>query len=218
MASAPSRVFRRSGDGLEFDRVAFFSDAIFAIALTLLAVGIGTVDIADESSSRDLLDGLWEKGPEIISFFLSFAVLGFFWIAHHRFIARLDGIDARLRLWNLLYLAFVAFLPFPTLLLGQYTENPVAVAFYALNVGAISALETVMFRHAFLAGLNRKPMPLAVANWGTLASATPVACFAISIPIAFVNPIAGIVAWALNMPVGIVLNRVKPAGADEYFD
>jgi len=212
MADSPKPVFRRSGDGLEFDRVAFFSDAIYAIALTLLAVGIGAPAIRDTTSSQQLLDGLQDKLPEIVSFFLSFAVLGGFWIAHHRFVAQLAAIDAALRSWNLLYLAFVAFLPYPTLLLGQHPENSIAVSLYAINVGMISGLETVMFRHAYRAGLNRMQLPPAVANYGTIASGLPVAAFALSIPVAFVNPIAGIATWALSIPAQMVLSRFEPDG------
>jgi uncharacterized membrane protein len=215
MAEGP--VYRRSGDGLEFDRVAFFSDAIYAIALTLLAVGIGAPVIRDTTSSGDLFHAVWDKHAEIFSFFLSFAVLGAFWVAHHRFFSWLAAADSRLRFINLVYLAFVAFLPFPTLVLGQYADNSFAVAFYAICVGAISALETVMFRHAFNAGLFRTEMPLPVANYGTIASAIPVAFFVLSVPVAFINPIAGMVVWALSIPAQMVHNRYAPDGAEDYY-
>jgi uncharacterized membrane protein len=217
MAGPGASRFPRSGDGLEFERFVNFSDAIYAIALTLLAVGIGAPTIEDATSASDFLDGLWSKNPEIISFFLSFAVLGGFWLAHNGFVSRLAAVDPKLRAWNLAYLAFVAFLPFPTLLLGQFVENPAAIGFYAISVGAISALETVMLRVAYRDGLFRKPMPAPIANWSTATSFAPVLCFALSIPIAFINPILGMVTWALSIPAQIVLGRRKPEGADEYF-
>lgn len=92
------------------------------------------------------------------------------------------------------------------------------MSFYAISVGAISMLEAVMFRHAFRAGLNRTPMPVPVANFGTVASLIPVGAFAVSIPIAFINPIAGMVVWALAIPAQVVHDRFKPEGADEFFD
>ena len=217
MPSSVARVFRRSGDELEFDRVAFFSDAIYAIAVTLIVVGIGAPVIHDTSSSNDFLDALWDKNPEIISFFLSFVVLGMFWTAHHDFFSRLGAIDVGLRRWNLLYLAFVAFLPYPTLLLGQYVDNAAAVSLYAISIGAISTMESVIYWHAYRAGLNRVPMPPAVARYGLVASMIPVAWFAISIPIAFVNPIAGMVTWAGSIPSQMIYARRAPAGVSDYF-
>jgi uncharacterized membrane protein len=210
-------LWRRSSDELEFDRVAFFSDAVYAIAITLIAVGIGAPVVKDTTSASDFLDALWGKRPEIIAFFVSFAVLSFFWASHHSFYSRLQGVDGRLRTWNLVYLAFVAFLPFPSLLLGQYVDNPGAVGFFALSVGAISALEAVMLSHAFRAGLTKERPPPDVARWSVGASCVPVLCFAISIPIAFVQPWLGIVAWGLSFPAQMVWDRFKPPGTDAYF-
>ena len=217
MSRPPGPLWRRSSDELEFDRVAFFSDAIYAIAITLIAVGIGAPVVKDTTSASDFLDALWDKRPEIIAFFVSFAVLSFFWASHHSFFSRLQGVDGRLRTWNLLYLAFVAFLPFPSLLLGQYVDNPGAVGFFAVSVGTISAMEAVMLSHAFRAGLMKQSPPPEVARWSVGASCVPVLCFAISVPIAFVQPWLGIVAWTLAWPAQAVWDRFKPPGTDAYF-
>ena len=99
--------------------------------MTLIVVGIGVPTIQNTSSSKDFLDALSKKDAEIISFFVSFLVLGFFWTAHHRFFSRLAAVDPALRAWNLVYLMFVAFLPFPTVLIGQNLDNAAAVSFYA---------------------------------------------------------------------------------------
>ena len=79
----------RHSPGLEFDRFAFFSDAVFAIAMTLLVVGIGVPHVA----SHDLEHALSEKNDEILSFFISFLVIGYYWLAHHRFIGLIDSVD-----------------------------------------------------------------------------------------------------------------------------
>jgi uncharacterized membrane protein len=217
MPSSVPRLFRRSSDELEFDRVAFFSDAIYAIAVTLIVVGIGAPVLHDTTSSKDFLDALWNKNPEIISFFLSFAVLGAFWTAHHDFFGRLAAIDVGLRRWNLVYLAFVAFLPYPTLLLGQYVDNAAAVSLYAISIGAISTMESVIYWHAHRAGLNRVPMPHDVARFGLVASMIPVAWFLVSIPVAFINPIAGMVTWAGSIPSQMLHARWAPDGIAEHF-
>src|SRR5690242_11701602 len=66
----PAKRYRRHSDELEFDRVAFFSDAVFAIAMTLLVVGIGIPEVRES----ELGDALRGKEAEIISFFISFFV------------------------------------------------------------------------------------------------------------------------------------------------
>ena len=54
---------------------------------------------------------------------------------------------------NLVYLAFIALLPFPTDLLGNYFENPISITVYATNVAIISGMEVVLFRKAYRADL-----------------------------------------------------------------
>ena len=80
--AAPSqhrRVLARAGQ-LEYDRVLYFSDAVFAIAITLLIVDLRVPDVDDLQSGQQLRDTL----PQIGGFALSFAVIGLFWTGHHR--------------------------------------------------------------------------------------------------------------------------------------
>ena len=86
----PAR-YERRGTGLEFDRVAFFSDAVYAIAMTLLVVGIGVPHVRDAALGKALSD----RGAEISSFFIGFAILGFYWISHHALMAQLRAINTR---------------------------------------------------------------------------------------------------------------------------
>src|SRR3954451_20994462 len=86
----PNPRYRRRSEELEFYRVAFFSDAVFAIAMTLLVVGIGIPKVKEGGDLGTALSG---KDAEIFSFFLSFVVIGYFWLAHHRFFARLGAVD-----------------------------------------------------------------------------------------------------------------------------
>ena len=85
------RLFERGGE--EFARVLAFSDGMFAIAMTLLVVGIAvpTLDVADSSS--ELADALNDLSDAIVSFFISFAVIGRYWVAHHQLFSLLRGFD-----------------------------------------------------------------------------------------------------------------------------
>ena len=197
-------------------RVIAFSDALFAIAMTLLVVSIAVPTLSDAGDVHELADALNDRTSEFVSFFISFAVIGRYWIAHHQFFSLLRVIDNRLIVLNLIYLGFVAFLPFPTDLLGTYFSNPLSVTIYAVNVALISGFEVVLFTRAHRAGLLERRMPEDVFRWGRMMSSTPVFYFLISIPVAFVSTPAAALVWLLGIPAGIVGNRRKPAGADEY--
>jgi uncharacterized membrane protein len=208
-----SRTYPR--ESVEFGRVLAFSDGLFAIAMTLLVVAIGVPSIADGDNVGDLADGLNDLKPDLISFFISFGVIGRYWLAHHQFVSLLEAMDQRIIGLNLLYLAFVAFLPFPTALLGEYFENPLSIVIYATNVAAISGMEVVLFRYAYRSGLLARKPPPNVYRYGVLMSLSPVFTFMLSIPFAFISTTLAAFIWLLGIPVGILGNRWKPEGADE---
>ncbi len=210
----PARHYRRRSEELEFDRVAFFSDAVFAIAMTLLVVGIGIPHVSN-AKLGEALDG---KDAEIFSFFLSFVVIGFFWLAHHRFFARLAAVDARFMQINLLYLAAIAFTPFPTAIVGIYGgDEPVGVVLYAITLGVASFLEAALLWHAQHEGLLRQRMRDDVFRGNMAASLAPVAVFAISVPIAYVASSWALVSWLLIFPLEWLIGRfVIPKDAPRF--
>jgi uncharacterized membrane protein len=201
----------------EFGRVLAFSDGLFAIAMTLLVVAVTVPSLDDTSSVKELADALDDRTSEFVSFFISFAVIGRYWIAHHQFFGRLSAMDGGLIAINLVYLAFIAFLPFPTDLLGTYFENPLSVAIYAVSVAIVSGLEVVLFRHAHRRGLLRERLPEEVYRWGVLQSASPVVFFLLSVPVAFASTGLAVAFWFLGIPFAIISERWKPAGADRFF-
>jgi uncharacterized membrane protein len=197
--------------------VLAFSDGLFAIAMTLLVVGIGVPTLTDGGDEGELLDAYGDLVPEVVSFFISFAVIGRYWVAHHQFFGLLRAVDYRLIAINLVYLAFIAFLPFPTGVLGNYFENPISVATYALAVAVVSGLEVVLFRRAYRAHLLAREMPESVYRWGAMASSLPVVFFVLSVPIAFLSTVAAVIFWFLAAPVQLLLNRFRPAEAAGWF-
>lgn len=203
-----------SRDSVEFIRVLSFSDALFAIAMTLLVVSITVPMLSNGDDVGELADALNDLTSNFISFFISFAVIGRYWLAHHQFFALLGRMDQGLISINLLYLAFIAFLPFPTALLGFYFENPLSVVIYAASVSIISGMEVVQFRHAYRSGLLRNPISAEVYRWGVTNSLSPVAFFVISLPLAFVSTTFAVVCWFAVIPFSIFLGRWKPEGAD----
>ena len=198
--------FERHSRGLEFDRVAFFSDAVFAIAMTLLVVGIGIPHVRDVK----LVKSLGDKDAEIFSFFLSFVVIGFYWLGHHRFFATLQRVDRRFMQLNLLYLAAIAFMPFPTALVGSYGNLAVAVTLYAVTLATASALEAVLLWWAHAQGFMRVRLTSDGFRWAMLASVAPVVIFLASIPVAYlVSASWALYVWILIIPAEVLIDRLE---------
>ena len=194
-----------------------FSDGVFAIAMTLLVVGITVPVLQQDDSVNELADALNDLVGNIVSFVISFLVIGRYWMAHHQFFARLKAVDFRLIWINLIYLMFIAFLPFPTALLGNFFSNPLAVTIYAVCVAAISAMEVVEYRHAHRNDLFERRLPEDVYRWGAFLSLSPVFLFLISIPLAFVHTWIAVASWYLFVPFFKIVQRWQPARANEFF-
>jgi uncharacterized membrane protein len=206
--------YLRRGMELEFERFAFFSDAVYAIALTLLVVGIAVPTVEDIRSTRQMWEVLWDLRQEFATFFVGFAVIGRYWLAHHRFVAVLKAIDSRLLALNLIYLAFIAFLPFPTALVGRYEQNVVAFIFFAGIITCVSALETVLFVVADRHRLLVVDIPRDVYRFGVVASTLPVAVFLLSIPLAAAtNSTIALLCWIVIWPLEALLDRHAPEHA-----
>jgi uncharacterized membrane protein len=202
-------------ESAEFNRTLAFTDGLFAIAMTLLVVDLVVPVLHSGSSVHELADKLSNDSAKFISFFISFAVIGRYWMAHHTFVAALKRVDRGLISLNLVYLAFIAFLPFPTALLGEYFTNPLSVVIYAVNVAIISGMEVVLFAWAQNHGLLEKKLPRDVFRYGAAMSLAPVLFFLISIPVAFVSTTLAVCCWFLGIPLAAIADRWKPEGADE---
>ena len=171
----------QSGDderGLE--RIVFFSDAVFAIAITLLALEIRLPPMPEAVTNGALLAALAGLWPRYLSYMISFLAIGMMWIAHHRAFRHVHRYSERLLLLNILFLLLIGFLPFPTAVIGEY-GNAVGTIFYAAAMAAAGLMFALLKRFVNAEGR---------AFW------TPLVFF-MSIPLAFWSPDAAKYAWLL---------------------
>ncbi len=106
----------------DYARTVALSDGVFAIALTLLVLNI-TVPLLAPSQHGKLGAGLLDRQGEFESYALSFAVIALMWVRHHALFRVLIRIDTTVTFLNLAYLGSVAFLPYPTRVLGRYATS-----------------------------------------------------------------------------------------------
>lgn len=135
------------------DRLEAFSDGVFAVALTLLVLGLNAPHVADHSSLAQYAGAMAPLVPKVISFVLTFAMICIHWVNHHYFFSHLDRVTIGLVWLNNLFLLWMCFLPFPTAMLGNNPTDQFPVLLYAVN----SLLAALTFyglrRYANRAGL-----------------------------------------------------------------
>jgi uncharacterized membrane protein len=113
-------------------RLEAFSDCIIAFAITLLILEIHIPDLGSNVDNDGILSAIYALLPNFAVYVISFIVCTVWWISHHTFIHDLHSVDRRLLWANSLFLLLIAFIPFPTGLLGHHPGQPVATAFYGL--------------------------------------------------------------------------------------
>ncbi len=133
---------------LALERVLFFSDAVFAIAITLLVIEIRVPALPHGAADGEIGGALLGIIPRIIGFVISFFLIGQTWVEHHRIGRQLAGQDRGLLWKNLGFLFFVAVMPFSTALLSEHHLSPLANVVYALIFAGLGLAKTAFWRHA----------------------------------------------------------------------
>jgi uncharacterized membrane protein len=193
---------------LEYDRVVFFSDAVFAIAITLLAVNLRTPMSGAIGSGEQIAKAI----PGIRGFAISFIVIAFFWVGHHQIFRYITALDRRLIALNLVFLGSIAFLPYPTDLLSAASrEQAAAVIFYAACGAFAGLLEAAMWLYAITARANLTSQGTEkIQAFFLLRILRVPLVFLLSIPIAVFSPIAAQYSWVLIWVLALVINHYAP--------
>jgi uncharacterized membrane protein len=199
---------RREGNEIEFSRIVAFSDGVFSIAITLLVLSLG---IKSGLAGGEVGSALWDQRENLLAYAISFAVIGRFWLVHHRFFSEVRAFDGRLIALNLLYLGWIVLIPFSSEVLGKYGEQTAAVVLYSANLLGVVLVGMLLSTDADRGGLTS--VDRATQREARDRSLFIASVFALSIPIAFVVPSLAPYAWLVLFldPAGRLAARRRSA-------
>lgn len=181
---------QREGNEIEFSRIVAFSDGVFSIAITLLVLSF---DIPKHLAGGDIGNAIWEQRENLLAYGLSFAVIGRFWLVHHRFFGEVTAFDGKLIRLNLFYLAWIVLIPFTSEVLGEYGGHTAAVVLYAANLTGVVLIGMWMVSDARRAGLTS--IDAATHQEQRYRSIYIAAVFLASIPVAVIAPAIAPFMW-----------------------
>jgi len=127
---------------LELERLVFFSDAVVAIAITLLALDLRLENISGATLQFSDLAHVWKK---FSAFLLSFLLIALFWLNHHQYFAHIRKIDEPLVWFNVLWLLFIITLPFSTSVVSAYFKQTASTFIYSLNILMVTVCQNVIW-------------------------------------------------------------------------
>ena len=131
----------------QLERFSFFSDGVFAIAITLLIIEI-KVPAIEHATNEDLAHSLSEMSLKFIGFLISFAIVGHYWSVHHRIFGYLQKYNTTLLWLNLAFLCSVVLLPFSSGLIGEYSSDLhlyIPYVVYVANVCLVGLMNCVLW-------------------------------------------------------------------------
>ena len=194
---------------LEMDRLVNFSDAVFAIAATLLVLNIGfSLKLEPPDLDRKLWHEFGDALPQILAYALSFFMIARNWLGHHRMFKMIRRIDGRFISLNLVMLGLIALVPFPTEVFGNYPQQRPALIVYCVAISAPTIASAAMLKYA--AQDNRLTVPSTPREWvihSQLRALSIPAVFLSSIPISFIAVGLAEYWWLLMIPLRVYFTR-----------
>jgi uncharacterized membrane protein len=193
-------------------RVELFSDAVFAIAMTLLVVELKVPDVHD-THPPDLTSALWKQHPSYLAFFITFFVLAIQWVDHHTMFSYVERCTPGLVWRNLVYLFCIVLLPFPTALLGSFSKHTPVLVLYAIVVGCCILTKLFLWRHVTRKGLMADALSRAYIQRATRIELWFFACVLILLALAFSWPNIAVYAWVLFGAIVLVV-KVRSSNSE----
>jgi len=181
--------------GLSKKRVELLTDGIFAVVMTLLVLEISVPQISSHdaidnaAAESELLNGLFDLWPKLLSFGISFIILAIYWLAHHRQFYYIKHVNRTLVWINFMFLMAICLLPFSSSLLGEYYQQQISVFAFGANSIIIGSLLCIQWWYALshystLVHQNLDPITKTTALRRLLFG---IAVYLIAIGISFVN-------------------------------
>lgn len=200
-----------SGDDEGIGRINALSDGVFAIAITLLVLNIEVPnDIPADRVAQELPGRLAELIPDLLSYVVSFLVIGSYWMAHRAIFQDIRAVDRGLMWLNILFLMFVAFLPFPTALLDEYANDQLPVVLYA---GSLAVARLPLTAIWWYATHNRRlihaHLDARTVRWHRMRGLGIPLIFLLSIGVSFISLTAAKLTWIILFVVDIIVLEIN---------
>ncbi|MBE2240932.1 MAG: DUF1211 domain-containing protein [Caldilineaceae bacterium] len=182
---------------LGLERIVFFSDAVFAIAITLLALEIRLPGVENALTENGLTQALISIWPKYLGYGIGFMTIGIMWMSHHRKFRFIQSYDRNLMFLNLFFLMFIAFIPFATAIISEY-GNRTSTIFYAIVVSLAGIASFFLWWYASYQNRLIDPnLDSRQRRRETQVSLVVITIFAGSIGLAFINADLAKFSWLL---------------------
>ena len=169
-------------------RLEAFSDGVFAVAITLLALNLAV----GGPGHGPLIEQLGQHWPTFVAYLISFFTIGIIWVNHHGLVRNITAVDRTLLFLNLVLLLFVVVIPFATATMAEYLTSGgqdahIAMALYAGVFEGMSLAFSAIFAWMLGEGRTHRPLPREARAFAWLRFGFGLFSYLVAIGVAFVS-------------------------------
>lgn len=196
---------------LHLGRIHALSDGIFAFSLTLMVLSFDIPHLAPSEVNDKLAGAIWAQLPNFQSFIISFFVIGTFWFSHHQKFQYIKRYNKTFIWLNLIFLMFIAFLPFPTDLVGEYDTSFFAILFYSLSLALTGIAFIIMWVYAtYKNRLTDSDFDSSLMWRGIATTAVIPAIFILSAVLSIIDVKLAKITWLLVFTAPFISKLISP--------
>jgi uncharacterized membrane protein len=201
----------------DIDRLLALTDGVVAIALTLLVLQLRVPELTQNmDSAKALWHALNVDGGELTSYLISFLVIAQFWLVHHRILRTMRGHSEGLAWRNFAFLLALTLMPFTSDLMGRYSDNPLSITFFAINLLALSLSTQWIYLYAINHHLVvDKRRSSYEERLGRVRSSLTIAVVSIAIVLAWTDTSVARYVWLLFLVVPVLGSRIASRAGPE---
>jgi uncharacterized membrane protein len=201
----------------QLERIILFSDAVFAIAITLLVLEIKVPEI-EGNTDQDLLNTLLHLTPKFVGFFVSFFVIGQNWIVHHKLFGFVKDYNGKLLWLNLFFLLSIVLMPFSTALYSENVRINLSFIIYCINIIATGLFNSFLWN--YIGNANNKLSDLSeqkdLLKFLIVRSLAVPISFTIGLILSFISPFLAKFSPMLIFPALKIINYKYKSVVEKY--
>src|ERR671911_761091 len=190
---------------IKVEHVISFSDAVFAFAITLMALAIDIPDLPLDLSQSELIQRLYDFYPQFEDYIISFAVIAIFWISYHQVFNHIKGSHLSIVYLNLLFLLLITLLSLTTSFVINYASYQIPYIIYCAVVIMTSSLLVIIWWYATKHQLVNKDMHQLYIRGVFFNLLSIPLIFGVSIIISFINLSIAQYIWLGIIPMNILI-------------
>jgi uncharacterized membrane protein len=189
-------------------RLETLVDGIFAIAMTLLVLGLALPHINEPLSNTVVQNAFYSILPNLFSFVLSFILLAMFWNIHHRTFNKIKMINSTLMWINVIWLLFIVLVPFSASSLGQYGNYTIPNVIFNLNMLGIAIFLYLNRYYASRKNLMQEVNTTQI-KYTKITSVGFISIALLALVLSYIIPSISTTVYALLIPLQVAVRRLN---------